>query len=120
MSYREGIFIDRETERRALRDSTRDAFFAEIGIPRLKDPLSIDVDPAVQKAKVLELCGIARETHAGDLSGLDMLEAALGQLDFSIPLVGLKGLGALTLADVSLQTLQKSHFDMSWLGWFDD
>ena len=77
MSYLNGIFLEKENARRALRDGMRDAFFAEIGLPRLTDPMRIDATSEVQHAKVLELIGIARTLHGDEVSGLDMLESTL-------------------------------------------
>lgn len=120
MSYRSGIFVEKEAERRALRDKMRDAFFAEIGIERLTDPLRLDADPTVQHKKVLELIGIARGTHDENLSGLDALELCLSSLDVGLPALPIGRPNQLTLARVMAEGMQASNFNMSWAGWFDE
>ncbi len=120
MSYRAGIFVRKEAARRALRDKMRDAFFAEIGLPRLKDPMRIAADPAEQHARVLDLIRIAREKHDDDLSGLDLLEASVRHLAVGLPLLPIGKPNQLSLDEVSAEGMQKSNFDMSWADWFDD
>lgn len=120
MSYQNGLFVQKEAARRDLRDRMRDAFFAEIGLPRLTDPMRIDADPADQHAKVLELMGIARGKHDGDLSGLDMLETSVRQLAVGLPSLPIGMPNQLSLDSVSAEGMQRSNFNMTWAGWFDE
>ncbi len=123
MSYSKGLFVQKEAERRALRDQMRDAFFAEIGLPRLKDTTKLVSDPATQQAKVLELCALAQTTHKGDMSGLGMLTAAMKEFDFSVPLSVLKcgiGTSPISMTEMLPEALKARHFDTSWSEWFDD
>ncbi|WP_062560833.1 hypothetical protein [Paracoccus aminovorans] len=119
MSYLNGIFLEKENARRALRDGMRDAFFAEIGLPRLTDPMRIDATSEVQHAKVLELIGIARTLHGDEVSGLDMLESTLRQLAVGLPDLPIGCPNQLSLDMVSAEGMQRSNFDMTWAGWFD-
>lgn len=120
MSYSKGLFLQKEPDRRALRDKTRDAFFADYGAARLKDPMRVDADPFVQQSKVMELIAIANRTHAGDRSGLAMLERELLSSAFGIPVLPVGLPNQLTLAQISPEGMQRSNFDMRWAGWFDE
>ena len=120
MSYRGGIFIVKEVALRALRDKMRDAFFAEIGLPRLTDPFLIQADPAIQHAKVLELMKIARGKHEGDVSALDLLESSVRQMAVGMPALPIGRPNQLSLDKASAESMQRVNFDMSWAGWFDE
>ncbi|SIS90650.1 hypothetical protein [Paracoccus saliphilus] len=119
MSYLKGVFVQKEAERRALRDKMRDAFFADYSAKRLKDPMRIDADPATQHAKVLELIGIARGIHDENISGLDALEGTLTSLAVGMPTIRIGLPNQLTLEQVMQEGMERSHFNMIWAGWFD-
>ncbi|TKW64026.1 MAG: hypothetical protein DI616_18895 [Paracoccus denitrificans] len=119
MSYLKGVFVQKEAERRALRDQMRDAFFADYPSPRLKDPMRIDADPTAQHEKVLELIGIARAIHQGDMHGLDALEAMLTEFAVGMPALRIGRPNQLSLAKVMQEGMEKQHFNMIWAGWFD-
>lgn len=119
MSYRNGIFSKKETERRALRDRMRDAFFAEIGLPRLTDPMRLDADPAQQHNKIIELLNIARSKHTDEISALDMMEVSLLQLAFGLLVQPIKRPNQISLHSVSAEAMQHANFNMTWAGWFD-
>lgn len=119
MSYLKGVFAQKEAERRALRDKMRDAFFADYSAPRLKDPMRIDADPATQHKKVLELIGVARDTHQGDMQALDVLETTLTEFAVGMPALRIGLPNQLSLAKVMQEGMEKQHFNMIWAGWFD-
>lgn len=120
MSYRTGIFTQREAERRALRDKTRNAFFAEFGLERLTDPFALDSRPDQQARKVDELIAIAKSKHGPESSGLELLEGQLKLLAFGLPVLSILRPNQVSLYGVMPEGMQKGHFDMTWAGWFDE
>lgn len=120
MSYRTGIFTQREAERRALRDKTRDAFFAEFGLERLTDPFALDAKPDQQASKVKELIAIAKSKHGPESSGLDMLEGELKLLAFGLLALPILRPNQVSLPGVMPEGMQRGHFDMTWASWFDE
>ncbi|RVV96497.1 hypothetical protein EKE94_18415 [Mesobaculum littorinae] len=120
MSYQTGIFARKEADRQKLRDTMRDQFFAEIGIPRLTDPLRIDIDPVNQHAAVLRLVEIAQTTHKGDMGALNAMKTELFSSAFGIPTLPIGVPNQLSLADIMPEQMEKSHHAMDWAGWFGD
>lgn len=120
MSYLNGIFIQRENERRALRDKTRDAFFADYAAERLTDPFALEVDPKEQHAKMQSLIEIALGSHMGDMSGLDMLKTEVGMLNLGLPTLPIGRPHQINLQQVMPEGMLASNFSMGWAGWFDD
>jgi len=120
MSFLNGIFVQREKERQALRDEKRDAFFADYAAPRLKDPFALEIDPAVQSAKVQSLMDINLGLHDGNTSGLLMLKAEVSGLGFGLPTLPIGNPQQVRLQDVMPEGMLASNFSMGWAGWFDD
>lgn len=120
MSYLNGNFIQKENERRELRNKKRDEFFAAFGVERLTDPLRIDADPATQQAKVMELIEKAITLHDENTSGLHALRTSLQSLSFGLPVLSIGIHNQLSLHDVTPEALQKINFNMNWAEWFDE
>jgi|GEM_PF-2973952 len=120
MSFLNGIFAQREKERKALRDEKRDAFFADYAAPRLTDPFALEVDPAAQSAKIQSLIDKSLGLHDENISGLMMLKAEVAVLAFGLPIVPIAAPHQLRLQEIMPEGMLASNFSMGWAGWFDD
>ena len=100
--YNKGEFMDEEPDRRALRDTYRDKFFAELGGERLKDPFAYDPDPAAQLELVGQLIDKAIGLHQDDKSALSAIKALVASSSLSVPVTGASALGRPVLDTVKL------------------
>lgn len=120
MSYLNGIFAQREDERRILRNKKRDAFFADYAAPRLTDPFALKVDPAAQQARVLSLIEENFSLHDENTSGLAMMQAEMMTLAFGLPAMPIGMPNQISLQNVMPEGMQKDFFKMDWASWFDE
>lgn len=120
MSFVNGIFLQREKERQALRDKKRDAFFADYAAPRLTDPFALEVDPAAQSGKVQALFDKNLGLHDENTSALMMLKAEVAGLAFGLPTLPISNPHQIKLHDIMPEGMLASNFSMGWAGWFDD
>ncbi len=115
--YEDGAFIEHEPERRPVRDKYRDAFFASLGVERMKDPFSWEPDPAAQLGVVNGLIEKTLTLHKDDPSALRMIAAQLAVSMLGVPVqgLGISSLGRPSLDTVSVMKMAETHFHR-WMG----
>jgi hypothetical protein len=114
--YDDGEFIANEPKRRPIRDAYRDKFFAELGIPRLKDPFAHDPDPKTQLEFVQSLIGKALSLHGDEKAALEATQSLVASSALGVPLAVL-GATALGRPDFQATTIERM-FESTFHRWF--
>lgn len=110
--YWDGNFIAEEPRRRRERDEYRDRFFAEQPGERLKDPFSVQRDPAAAADKISGLMQIAKERDQQSGAFLDTVLAEVMQLQLGTAPATLRTGRSTTLRypDITLPALGRNFF----------
>ncbi|MUZ84275.1 hypothetical protein GOZ93_18835 [Agrobacterium vitis] len=109
--YEDGEFIDKEDERRGIRDTYREAFFSNLGVERTKEPFSFTGGSTDINSNVLNLITKAISLHGDDTSALTsslaaISESALGPGTISNSIGSLLSYPSMTVASLTM-----SHFN---------
>lgn len=120
MTYKSGNFVQRDPERRKLRDQKRNAFFSELELDRVNEPLNVSIPHGQRLDDVVRLMAQTIELHEGDKSGLQLAARAISELglcgtDFSPPVTR-----SMNITSYIPEALRHLHFDTRLLEWLDD
>ena len=114
MSYLDGDFIRFEPQRKAIRDRYRKQFFADLGLDPLKDPFTLDPDPAAQLGAVAGLIEKAIGLNDSDASAIEALQAGVAASALGVPSVGASPVGRPVFQNVVPMNLFKDFFSDAW------
>ncbi len=110
--YEDGEFINKEDERRGIRDAYREAFFSRLGVERTKDPFSFFGSSAEINSNILNLITKAISIHGDDTSALASSLAAISETALgpgkSADFIG----SILTYPAMTVASLATSHFNL--------
>ncbi|RXT19550.1 hypothetical protein B5P46_24830 [Rhizobium leguminosarum] len=110
--YEDGEFVEREDDRKSVRDIYREKFFASLSVDRSDDPFSVEAGSKSSLPDVLELAQKAIALHGGDASALRMSVDTLSNLALTS---GASSLGnILDYQDTTVTSFAASHFLYSW------
>lgn len=110
MSFTNGIFIQREPERRAIRDKYRKAFFEDLGLTPNRDPGATEIDMAAQAQKVAGLMAKAQGLHEGEMQAVAMMMAEVAQLNLAVPFQATSPFGRPNKESTSIAALSQNFF----------
>ncbi|MBO0664601.1 hypothetical protein LQ948_18660 [Jiella sp. MQZ9-1] len=110
--YEDGEFIDKEDERRGIRDTYREAFFGSLGVERTKEPFLFSGASTDINSNVLNLITKAISLHGDDTSALisslaTISESALGPGTLSNSIGSILSYPSMTVASLAM-----SHFNL--------
>lgn len=80
MGFKKGNFKSSEPSRKAIRETYRKAFFADLGVTPARDVMPNDIDMAAMAQSRADALATARALHEDETDALDMMEAELARL----------------------------------------
>lgn len=110
--YKDGDFVEREAERRSLRDEYRTKFFGGLSVSKTKDPFAYTPDPNAQLETVRTLIEKTISLHGDDFSALQALQSQIGSNALGVPADQLTTgvLGRPAYQDMTVAAFLSRHF----------